>query len=192
MPLADVLVHLSVNMNHSCHCISQHRYQLTPHVKLKDIQGLYTYYGTISSYGDQHSLVLWSLLNVNNDYILVNDLYCLLTALLFDGHSLICDPRSHTDSIIDCLDHGEECTELPPMDCNYHVMQLFFTWLQTDVVKMTLAETMQHACIPLNSILRKHYKSPHPALNVMKHNELVYMDAAWSDAPTIDWLWGDK
>ena len=43
---------------------------------------------------------------------------------------------------------------------------------------MTLAETMQHACMPLDTILRKHYKSPDPALNVMKHNELAYMDAA--------------
>ena len=51
---------------------------------------------------------------------------------------------------------------------------------------MTLAETMQHACISLDIILRMHYKSPNPALNVMKHNELVYMDATWLDAPTID------
>ena len=43
-----------------------------------------------------------------------------------------------------------------------------------------------HACMPLDTILRKHYKSPGPALNVMKHNELVYMNATWSDAPTID------
>ena len=43
-----------------------------------------------------------------------------------------------------------------------------------------------HACMPLDTILRKHYKSPNLALNVMKHNELVYMDATWSDAPTID------
>ena len=50
------------------------------------------------------------------------------------------------------------------------VLQLCFTWLQTDVVKMTLAETMQHACMPLDTILRKHYKSPDQALNVMKHH----------------------
>ena len=40
--------------------------------------------------------------------------------------------------------------------------------------------------MPLDTILRKHYKSPNPALNVMKHNELAYMDATWSHAPTID------
>ena len=60
---------------------SKCRYQLTPHVKLKDIQGLYSYYGAISSYSDKQSLVLWSLLNVNNDYILMDDLYRLLPAL---------------------------------------------------------------------------------------------------------------
>ena len=31
----------------------QCRYQLTPHVKLKDIQGLHSHYGAISSYGDK-------------------------------------------------------------------------------------------------------------------------------------------
>ena len=86
-------------------------YQSTPHVKLKDIQGLYSYYGAISSYSDRQSLVLWSLLNVKNDYILMNDLYCLLNALLFDGRSVICDPSHHTDSVVDYLDHGEECVQ---------------------------------------------------------------------------------
>ena len=47
-----------------------------------------------------------------NDYVLMNDLYPLLPALLFDGRSVLCDPRSHTDSVVACLDHGEECTEL--------------------------------------------------------------------------------
>ena len=28
--------------------------------------------------------------------------------------------------------------------------------------------------------------TPDPALNVMTHNEVVYMDATWADAPTID------
>ena len=77
-------------------------------MKLKDIQGVFSYYGAISSYGDKQSLVLWSLLNVNHDYILMNDLY----------RSVLCDPRSHADSVVDCLDHGEECTELSPMDCD--------------------------------------------------------------------------
>ena len=44
----------------------QHGYQSTPHVKLKDIQGVFSYYGAISSYGDKQSLVLWHLLNVNH------------------------------------------------------------------------------------------------------------------------------
>ena len=72
------------------------------------------------------------------------------------------------------------------MGCNCNFLQLHFARLQTNVIKMTLAETMQHACMPLDTTLRKHFKSPNPALNVMKHNELAYMDATWSDAPTID------
>ena len=75
---------------------------------------------------------------------------------------------------------------IPSMDCDYNVLRLCFTWLWANVVKMTLAETTQHACMPLDTMLRKHYKSPDPVLNVMKHDELVYMDATWLDAPTID------
>ena len=112
-------------------------------MKRKDIHGLYSYYGAISSYGDQQSLVIWSLLNVNHDYTLVNDLYC----------SVLCDPRthprSHTDSVIDCLDHGEEGTELPPMDCDCNVLQLHFTWLQTNVVKTCLSYALP--CILMNA-----------------------------------------
>ena len=115
-------------------------YQSTPHVKLKDIQGGFSYYGAISSYGDQQSLVLWSLLNVKHCYVLMNDLYC----------SVLCDPRSHTDSVVDCLDHGEECTELPPMlDWNCNILQLHFTWLQTNVVKACLSYVLP--CIVRNA-----------------------------------------
>ena len=57
------------------------------------------------------SLVLWSLLNVNHEYILMNDLY----------HSVLCDPRSHTDSVF-AWTMGGECTELPPMDCDCNIL----------------------------------------------------------------------
>ena len=50
--------------------------------------------------------------NVNDDSLLMNNLCCLLNAILFYGRSVICVPRSHTDSVVDCLNHGEEYTEL--------------------------------------------------------------------------------
>ena len=58
------------------------------------------------------STKMWSPSNANDDSVLMNNLCWLLKALPFDGCYLICDPRSHTDSVVDCLDHGEECTEL--------------------------------------------------------------------------------
>ena len=76
---------------------------------------------------------------MNHDYVLVNDL----------SHSVLCDPRSHTDSVVDCLDHGEECTELPPMDCDYDVLQLHFAWLQINVVKACLSSALP--CILMNA-----------------------------------------
>ena len=55
--------------------------------------------------------LLWNPSNVNADSILMDNLCCLLNALLFDGHSVVCDPKCHTSHLDDCLDHGEERTE---------------------------------------------------------------------------------
>ena len=44
-----------------------------------------------------------------------------------------------TDSVVDCLDHGEECTELPPMDCDCNILQLHFIQLQSNVVTARLS-----------------------------------------------------
>ena len=55
--------------------------------------------------------LLWNLPNVNDDPILMDNLCHLLNALPFDGHSVVCDPKCHTGSFDDCLDHGEERTE---------------------------------------------------------------------------------
>ena len=45
---------------------------------------------------------------MNDDSILMDNLCCLLNALPFDGRSAVCDPKCHTCSFDDCLDHGEE------------------------------------------------------------------------------------
>ena len=44
-------------------------------------------------------------------FLLMDNLCCLLNALLFDGRSVVCDPKCHTGLLDDCLDHGEERTE---------------------------------------------------------------------------------
>ena len=50
----------------------------------------------------------------------------------------------------------------------------------------TFETTTQYAWLPYNTVLKKHFKSPNPALNVMRWNEPVATDTISSDTPTID------
>lgn len=40
--------------------------------------------------------------------------------------------------------------------------------------------------MPHNTIIKKHYKSPFPALSVKQGDELITMDTVYFDTPTID------
>jgi hypothetical protein len=48
----------------------------------------------------------------------------------------------------------------------YDALRPRFAWLPTDIIKMTFEVTAQYARMPLNTILRKCFKSPNPAVNV--------------------------
>ena len=76
--------------------------------------------------------------NVNNDSILMNNLYCLLNAIPFDGCSVICVPRSHTDIVVDGLDHGEENTELH-IECTSECTELCIHSFVVQIKEITLS-----------------------------------------------------
>jgi len=44
----------------------------------------------------------------------------------------------------------------------------------------------QYAHIPMSTILKKHFLSPNPALNVHCYNETVATDTFYADTPAID------
>ena len=67
--------------------------------------------------------LLWNSSNVNDDSVPMDDLCHLLNALSFDGRSVVCDPKCHTGSFNDCLDHGEERTE----HCIVSIIKLRYT-----------------------------------------------------------------
>ena len=69
-------------------------------------------------------------------------------------------------------------------DCS--LLRPYFSWLPTDIVKKTFQLTAQHARTLMATILKKHYKSPFPALNVSRRNEPVDTDTFYSDTPAID------
>jgi hypothetical protein len=61
-----------------------------------------------------------------------------------------------------------------------------FTWLPTHIIKKTFEVTTQYARMPLNTILRKCFKSPNPAVNVRRRDEPIATDTIQSDVPAID------
>ena len=50
-----------------------------------------------------------------------------------------------------------------------------FVWLPEDTIKHTFACTTQYARMPMNTVLKKHYKSPFPALNVHRREDLLLL-----------------
>ena len=106
--MAHEASHLTVSIDIMCRCVGSSFFEYDPplplyqcgyqsipqHVKLKDIH-----------------LLLWNPSNVNDGSILMDNLYCLLNVLPFDGSTVVCDPKCHTGYFNDCLDHGEESTE---------------------------------------------------------------------------------
>jgi hypothetical protein len=59
-------------------------------------------------------------------------------------------------------------------------------WMNTKTIKKTLEQTTQYARMPNGTILKKHYKSPFPALNVQRCDERITRDTVYSNAPDID------
>jgi hypothetical protein len=71
-------------------------------------------------------------------------------------------------------------------DPDYEKLRPLFGWMNAKTVKKTFEHTTQHARMPHATILKKHYKSPYPALNVRRRDEPVATDTVFSDTPAID------
>jgi hypothetical protein len=58
--------------------------------------------------------------------------------------------------------------------------------MNTKTIKKTLDQTTQYTRMPNSTILKKHCKSPFPAINVQHRNERVTRDTIYYNAPDID------
>jgi hypothetical protein len=59
--------------------------------------------------------------------------------------------------------------------------------MNAKTIKKTFEKISQCARMPHGTILKKHHKSPFPALNIMKRrDEPVTADAIFSDTPAVD------
>jgi hypothetical protein len=71
-------------------------------------------------------------------------------------------------------------------DPDYDKLRPLFGWMNTKTIKKKIKQTTQYARLPNDTILKKHYKSPFPALNVQRCDEPVATGTVYSDTPAID------
>jgi hypothetical protein len=90
----------------------------------------------------------------------------LPTAVFFraNAHRYVCSANADPDTDTRPCHHGPREVSEAPRD--YDALRPRFAWLPTDIIKKTFEVTTQFARMPLNTILRKHFKSPNPAVNV--------------------------
>jgi hypothetical protein len=69
---------------------------------------------------------------------------------------------------------------------DYEAIRPLFGWLPVRTIKKTFDKTTQYARMPASTILKKHFKSQFPALNVKRCDEPVATDTVYSDTPAID------
>jgi hypothetical protein len=71
-------------------------------------------------------------------------------------------------------------------DPDYVKLRLLLAWINTMTIKRTFKQTTQNLRTPNGTIIKKHYKSPFPALNVQRHDEPLITDTVYSNTPAID------
>jgi hypothetical protein len=76
--------------------------------------------------------------------------------------------------------------EITSNEPDYKALRPYFGWLSEDRIKKTLQLTTQYGRIPHGTLLKRHYRSPNPALNVRRRSEPVACDIVYSDTPAID------
>jgi hypothetical protein len=97
-----------------------------------------------------------------------------------NAHRYVCSTNADPDADTRPSHHGPRKISETPRD--HDALCPRFAWLPTDIIKKTFEVTTQYARMPLNTILRKRFKSPNPAVNVQRRDG----DTIQSDVPAID------
>jgi len=126
--------------------------------------------------------------NAVHDVFFDTDLFEVDDLHYFDADTF--DNDHHDDNIRQCMEHSTSSinkpTKILTTDPNYKSLCPYFGWLPTDIVKLTFRNTTQFARTTVSTILKKHYKSPYPAMNVLRRDEPVATDTVYSDTPAIN------
>jgi hypothetical protein len=103
-----------------------------------------------------------------------------------DDHIDRCVVHAHTSTIKDDPSLSI-CTKMVSKKSpDYTKLRPLFGWLDADTVKHTFENTTQYARLPSGTTLRRTFRSPNPALNVIRRNEAVACDIVYADVPAID------
>ncbi len=81
------------------------------------------------------------------------------------------------------LDGGPKISTPKPI--NHSVMRQFFCWLPEKHILDTFKYTSQMMRAPLSTYLRKRHRTPHPAANIIRCNDIDLMDSVFSDTPAV-------
>jgi len=105
----------------------------------------------------------------------------ILTTMIFMMSFWCTTPRLTTRNLVDKQPRAFKVKE---PDCDKPCP--LFGWQDSKTIKKTFESTAQCARMPHGTILKKHCKSPFPALNVQRRDEPVATDTVRSDTPAID------
>jgi len=86
----------------------------------------------------------------------------------------------------DCHVYFAHPTEVTATSQDFDQLRPLFGWLPVDIIKKTFKRTTQYARTTISTVMKKHYRSPFPALNVFRRDEPVATDTVYSDTPAID------
>ena len=135
----------------------------------------------------QHRTVAKHQLNTLSEQFFDTNLFQDTTLHFFDAQSF--DDTDVDTTILSCMEHSRKKTSPIKTTTNepdYRSLRPFFGWAPTNIIQLTFKHTTQYARTPISTILKKHYKSPFPALNVHRRDEPVATDTIYSDTPAID------
>jgi hypothetical protein len=68
---------------------------------------------------------------------------------------------------------------------DFKLLRPFFGWMSVNIIQKTFEHTTQYARLPTGTMLKKAFRSSHPAFNVYRRNEDVACDIIYSDVPAI-------
>jgi hypothetical protein len=68
---------------------------------------------------------------------------------------------------------------------DFQLLRPFFGWMSANIIQKTFEHTTQYARLRTGTMLKKAFKSPHPAMKVNRRNEDVACDIIYSNVPAI-------